>query len=117
VREGLQRSLKRHAHELRSRFGENSEILEPTFVISHGWGLVDTLWESLAVDNQVDLNLTDCYLADCELTGNRIRMGGAQTPGAALEFDRPAIFQGFCRSCNRSGAQAGAEARAGGVRR
>jgi hypothetical protein len=47
------------------------EILEPTLVISQGWGLVDTLWESFGVTHPVDLNVADCYLADCDLNGNR----------------------------------------------
>jgi hypothetical protein len=45
-------------------------ILQPTLVISQGWGLVDTLWDSLGVTNQVNLNVDDCYLADCNLNGN-----------------------------------------------
>lgn len=47
------------------------DILQPTLIISQGWTLVDTLWESLGVTHQVNLNLDHCYLADCNLNGNR----------------------------------------------
>lgn len=46
-------------------------VLQPTLVISQGWSLVDTLWKSLGVTRQVDLDLEDCYLTDCDLDGNR----------------------------------------------
>jgi len=46
-------------------------ILQPTLVISQGWTLVDTLWDSLGVTHEVDLNLDGCHLTDCDLDGNR----------------------------------------------
>lgn len=45
-------------------------ILQPTLVISQGWSLVDTLWDSLCVTRQANLNVPDCYLTDCNLNGN-----------------------------------------------
>ncbi len=47
------------------------EILQPTLVISQGWGLVDTLWEALGVTEQVDLNLGKCYFTYCDLNGHQ----------------------------------------------
>ena len=46
------------------------DILEPTLVISQGWGLVDTLWEAFGVTRQVDLELGQCYLTYCDLDGH-----------------------------------------------
>ena len=50
---------------------ETVTILQPTLVISQGWGLVDTLWDSLGVTRQVNLDLGLCYLTHCELNGHR----------------------------------------------
>lgn len=47
------------------------EILEPTLVISQGWSLVDTLWNTLGVTHQTKLDAPNCYLTDCRLNGNR----------------------------------------------
>lgn len=46
-------------------------ILQPTLVISQGWTLVDTLWDSFGVTHEVDLGLDDCHLAYCDINGNR----------------------------------------------
>ena len=46
-------------------------ILQPTLVISQGWGLVGTLCDSLGVTREIPLDLDKCYLAECELNGNR----------------------------------------------
>ena len=46
-------------------------ILQPTLVISQGWGLVPTLRESLGDIHDVNLNLDHCVLADCDLNGDR----------------------------------------------
>jgi hypothetical protein len=46
-------------------------ILQPTLVISQGWGLVDTLWDNLGVTRQVEVDMGLCYLTYCELNGHR----------------------------------------------
>jgi hypothetical protein len=43
-------------------------------------GLVDTLWESLGVTHQVNLNLDHCVLTDCDLNGNRFVWVGLWHP-------------------------------------
>jgi hypothetical protein len=45
--------------------------VQPTLVISQGWGLVDTLWDSLGVTRQVELDVEKCYLTYCDLNGHR----------------------------------------------
>jgi len=50
---------------------ETVGILQPTLVISQGWGLVDTLRDALGVTHTVDLGLEKCYLSYCDLDGQR----------------------------------------------
>ena len=47
------------------------DILQPTLVISQGWGLVKTLRDSLGVTREEPLNLDKCHLYECALNGNR----------------------------------------------
>ena len=54
-----------------THLGETIGILQPTLVISQGWGLVETLRETLGVTHEVDLSLAKCYLTYCELDGHR----------------------------------------------
>jgi hypothetical protein len=47
------------------------DILQPTLVISQGWGLVPTLKANFGVKRTIDLRLPgDCILADCNLDDN-----------------------------------------------
>jgi len=50
---------------------ETVNILKPTLVISQGWGLVDTLRDTLGVTHEVDLGPEKRYLTYCDLNGNR----------------------------------------------
>jgi hypothetical protein len=54
-----------------NHLAETVKVLEPTLVISQGWGLVDTLWETLGVTRQVDVDIPKCYLTYCQLDGRR----------------------------------------------
>jgi hypothetical protein len=46
------------------------EILQPTLVISQGWGLVPTLRKNFGVTRTFGHNIPDCILADCNLNDN-----------------------------------------------
>ena len=55
-----------------THLAETVNILKPTLVISQGWGLVDTLRDTLGVTHEVvDLGLEKCYLTYCDLNGHR----------------------------------------------
>jgi len=46
------------------------DILQPTLVISQGWGLVPTLRDNFGVTRTFGHNIPDCILTDCNLNDN-----------------------------------------------
>lgn len=53
-----------------NHLAETVRRLEPTLVISQGWGLVDTLWETLGVTCQIEVDIPKCYHTYCQLDGH-----------------------------------------------
>jgi len=73
LKEGSQKSLATPVmrENCAEHLVETIGILKPTLVISQGWSLVDTLRDSFGDIHQINLNIPKCYLADCDLNGNR----------------------------------------------